>query len=875
MNIPDLALTLLTAPHVPPALLRATVRLAMALLRWQQAREDRRQAATPLTHPTPAGPVYLVDGYHGGVVFWDWLVLPGGGLWYLYNWPLCLQPALERALRDDRFRVTLDLDGWTYEDMAVRAPEAIRQMREALRLGRLEVVNGTYGQPLALSVSGESFIRQLFYGLEAIRQVLGAEVTVFYSQEPAYFPQLPQILRGFGFRGVILRTQWAAFGTDPACDAAVVRWRGPDGSTIPAVPRYTFQRYDRLRADHPGLPHMALAAGERADWEPESLAPFERAARERGIAHPLVTDLKDVNLPDAPLPHALALAATPNVRFVTPTEYFALAGAEGPTVTYTPDDIPGTLPWGLQAEELMRARVAAERALRVAERLDAVAYLLGRESQEEHLAEAWKHLCLAQHHDLHVCGPWHSRRHNSSMAEVGMEYAERARRAAGEVTQAALAHLAEGAGGNILVFNPSPWPRREYVEVPWNRIYPVLGRINPALQINPELRLVDDEGEVPCQWVSAGDGNWRVGFALDLPPLGYRCLRWVPDQAAVETEPFQNPWYRATVHPDGSLSLEVDGQPLITAGGYLTVWRDGAWYDSRSSVRRVEISEEGPVYCRYRIEGEIAGIPFCQTVTLYRALPRIDGRVVLDFGDGVYLGPQLEDDRPERAMSVQDEKKLCLAFGTPLSQAWCDSPFLVAQTGGERMVGLHGVGLADGDSAGVAFFHRGTPGYHLDRREGVLQNVLAWGPREWIYASDNSVTRGRSRYTALRGRQEYEYAILPYTPRRARFVLPRAALDFQLPCRWQMLRALSGRPAVPRSFLSVEPESVLATALFVHRGRVYLRLWNASGQEAVAAIRTPWVREWHPVDLRLRRDGAPLPSSGIPLPPWGIRTLEI
>ncbi len=292
-------------------------------------------------------------------------------------------------------------------------------------------------------------------------------------------------------------------------------------------------------------------------------------------------------------------------------------------MAYTPDDIPSTLPWGLQAEGLMRARVAAERALLTAERLDVVAFLLGRESQEEKLAQAWRDLCLAQHHDLHVCGPWHSRRHNCSMAEVGVEYAERARRAAEEMIRAALAHLAEGAGGDILVFNPSPWPRREYVEVPVNR------RINPALQI-----LVDDAGEVPCQWVPAGDGDWRVGFALDLPPLGYRCLRWVPDQTAMETEPFQNPWYRATVHPDGSFQLEVDGQPLITAGGYLTVWRDGAWYDSRSSVRRVEVSEEGPVLCRYRIEGEVASIPFRQTVTLYRTLPRIDGRVVLDFGDG-------------------------------------------------------------------------------------------------------------------------------------------------------------------------------------------------------------------------------------------------
>ncbi|MBC7228060.1 MAG: hypothetical protein H5T61_12670 [Thermoflexales bacterium] len=861
MPIPDLALTLLTSPRLPPVLLRTVVRLAVALLRWRQRRDERRQAAAPPNVPAPAGPLYLVDGYHGGVVFWDWLVLPDGGLWYLYNWPLCLQPALERALRDGRFRITLDLDGWTYEDMAARAPEAVRQMREALHLGRLEVVNGTYGQPLAGSVSGESFIRQLFYGLEAIGQALGAEVTVFYSQEPAYFPQLPQILRGFGFRGAVFRTQWAAFGTDPACDAAVVRWQSPDGSAIPTVPRYTFQHYDRLRADHPGLPNMALAAGERADWEPESLAPFEQAARERGIPHPLVTDLKDVNLPDAPLPRAPELAATPNVRFVTPTEYFALAGEEGPTVAYAPDDIPTTLPWGLQAEALLRARAAAESALLVAERLDAVAFLQGRESEEEKLAQAWRDLCLAQHHDLHVCGPWHSRRHGRSMAEVGVEYAERARRAAEEVSRAALAWLAEGAGGDVLVFNPSPWPRREYVEV-----------TVPGTALDARAVVFHDgEREIPAQVVASRGGALTVGLVADLPPLGYCGLERVDGRWTCQALP-EVPGTSLTVHPDGSLSLEADGRLLITAGGYLTVWRDGAWYDSRASVRRVERIEDGPVYTRYRIEGEITGIPFCQTVTLYRALPRIDGRVVLDFGaEGVYLGPQMEDDRPGRAMSVQDEKKLCIAFATPLRRAWCDSPFLVAPTGRENIVGLHGVGLGDEDGLGVAFLHRGMPGYHLDRREGVLRNVLAWGPREWVYASDNSVTRGHSRYTALRGRQAYEYAILPYGTRGAGFTWPRAALDFHLPCLSR--QGPAGHRSAPRSFLSVVPEAVLATALFVHRGRVYLRLWNASEREVTAAVSAEWAWEWALVDLRLRPDDGPLPLGGIPLPPWGIRTV--
>jgi len=858
----DLALALLASPWFPAVGRRAVIRMAAALLRWRQEREDRHQATRPSALPAPAGPLYLVDGYHGGVVFWDWLVLPDGGLWYLYNWPVCLQPALERARRDARIQITLDLDAFTYEDMARQDPAAIQQLRQVLQVGRLEVVNGTYAQPLVQSTSGESFVRQLWYGLDAISRVLDTRVTVFYSQEPACFPQLPQILRGFGFQGVVWRTQWAAFGTDPACDAPVVRWQGPDGSVIPAVPRYTFQRYDRLRATHPGLPHMALAAGERADWEPASLAPFEQSARERGITAPLVTDLKDPNLPDAPLPHAVALAATENVHFVTPTAYLRQAGAAGPLVTSTPDDIPSTLPWGLQGEMLIQARVAAESTLLVAERLDALAHLLGEASAVERLAGAWKHLCLAQHHDLHVCGPWHSRRHNCSMAGVGMAYAAQARQTAEEVTQAVLERLAREVDGDVLVCNPSFWPRRDYVEV----------QVTGAGSAPHDLALTDGEEEIPCQVVQVGGTAATLGFVLDLPGFGYRALRWITRPAAPGPASSSNLWHEATVHPDGSLSLAVEGRPLLTGGNYLTVWRDGVWHDSRQGVQRVELAEDGPVYRRYRITGEIAGVPFCQTLTLYRDLPRLDGSVLLDYGpDGVYLGPQMADDRPGQAMAIQDEKKLCLAFDSPLNRVWCDSPFLIAETHRERFIGLHWAGLEDERGIGVALLNRGTPGYHFDRRSGLLRNVLAWGPQEWIYASDDSITRGRSRYTALRGQQRYEYAIMPYL---RRLDAHRAALDWRLPCPGRITSgSRRGWPA-QATLLAVEPAGVLATALFVHHGRVYLRLWNGGDREITASVRGLNEAEVHPVNLQLTDEGPSL-SSGVTLRPWGVQTVAV
>lgn len=835
--------------YMPPVFLRALVRLAVALLRRRQERADRRQAVAPPAHPAPARPLYLVDGYHGGMVFWDWLLLPNGGLWDLYNWPLCVQPALERALVSPRFKVVLDFDAHTFEEMARRTPKAVALMHRLVERGQLEIVNGTYGQPLARSISGESFLRQLFYGLTVIRETLGVEVKVFYSQEPACFPQLPQLLNSFGFKAVVLRTQWGAFGTDPAEAAPVVRWQGPDGSIIPTIPRYPFQRYDRLRSSHPGLPNMALSAGDRPDWEPESLAPFAQAAYEWGIASPLVTDLKDVNMPDAPWARAVEAANMENVHFVTVSEYLARVEEDGPTVSYGLEDLPSTLPWGLQGEMLLKAQAEAESALLVAERLDAVAYALGTdEDNEEALDEAWKNMCLAQHHDLHVCGPWHSRRHGDSMAAVGCAYARAARRVAEEVGDAALRFLADRSPGDLFVFNPSPWPRRAYLEA-----------TIPCGLAAEEVALLDGEEVLPAQIVARTGGAWTVGAIADLPVLGYKTFRLIPGRLGAAEDRPPAP-FSVQFHEDGSLSLTVAGKPLITSGGFFTVWREGRWHDSRSRTCRLTRVADGPVFRRYRVEGEVAGVPFCQEITLYRALPYVHGRVTLDFGSGVYLGPQMADDHPDRAMAVQDEKKLCLALISPLEIACCDSPFLISQAHGDNLVGLGWVGL-EGDRLGVALLNRGTRGYHFDRERGILRNILAWGPEEWIYASDDSIRRGRSRYTALRGCHTFEYAFYPYT---SRLEAQQASFDFGLPCR-SVLKV--GRESVElppaASFLAVEPKEALIMALFRRGGCVYARLWNCADRETRALLRPA-------VEVA----AGMLPGGSFDLRPWGVQTVQ-
>ena len=220
---------------------------------------------------------------------------------------------------------------------------------------------------------------------------------------------------------------------------------------------------------------------------------------------------------------------------------------------------------------------------------------------------------------------------------------------------------------------------------------------------------------------------------------------------------------------------------------------------------------------------------------------------------------------------MDDARKLCLNFATSAQRAVVPSPFLLSESAGERLIGLPGLFLEDEGGGGLAFLNRGTPGYHLDRQAGVLRNVLAWGPREWLYASDDSLTYGRSRYLALRGRHAYEYAVAPCS---SRLEALRASLGYQLPCLAMAVEASPGPLPPVGSFLAVEPEGIVLTALFGQNGGTYARLWNPSAQEQQASLGSGGERlRLRPVTLDLREEGAP--ANAVTLRPWGIQTVLI
>jgi hypothetical protein len=821
-------------------------------MRLRIKRRDRLEAQREPLPPRDEEPrIWFADIYHGGVTFWDWILLPGGGLWWSVLWPLVTRTSVERLELYPEARTVLELDAHTYEELAERSPADVEALRSAIATGQLEIVNGTYGQPLAPTVGGEANLRHFFYGLAAIEGILGARVKSFVAGEPQFVPQLPQILSDCGIENLVFRTHWAPFGTDPEIDADVVRWRGPDGSEVRTVPRYSFMDYRLQKADHPGVQNAGLTGDDFEGWTSDDKEQFAAEAVRREIRRPLVTRLADPKPPESPFPSLVAAARSPGSRMVTVREYCELPRQDEPCVSYTIDDIPTTIPWGLAGEQLHRAQAAAETALLTAERLDAILQTMGAPSEEQRLDAAWKLLMRGQHHDLHLCAPWHSVRHDLSMGEIGCRFADEGREEAERVTRQALERLAERFGAKIsgrrafLLFNPSPWPRRELVEIPG---------ADGATEVS--LR----GARLKTQVTQSHDHEAAIAFVVNLPPLGVEVveLRAGTRDAATETEPIE-------VDPGVDI-IAREARMGSVGGGYMTVWSDGRL--ERSAVDRVLLEEEGPALRRYRVEGRIVDLPFVQWLTAIPALSRIDLTTEIDFGSGRHPGPQMADHCSELAYYIQDHRKLCLNFESEFSRAFCDSPFLLAEPTGSRVTAGSLLGLEQMGGSRVSIHHRGTPGWHLDRESGLAGNVLAWGPEQWLYASDDSITPGRSRYTAVRGVHRYQHRIaLP----ASRLEAIRLAHDFRLPVLAVEIRGTSGRRSAPWSFLEIEPDTVILTALFAREGKAHARLWNASDEPAdVSLIGGRTVDAG--VSLRLEEQ----PSCGWPwLRPWGIQTVRL
>ncbi len=740
-------------------------------------------------------------------------------------------------------KTCINLDARAYELMVKHFPEVTDRLKKYLAAGKLELIGGSYGQPMATTFSGESNIRQVVMGRVAIKQALGYDMTTFLEEEEFSHPQLPQILISAGYKYASLAQvdTWGRAGV-PTVELNSLNWKGKDGSTIPTTPKNALFRagldWKQLSAsdgyknlDKLGKP--LLMVWEEFGWEPHETPAYTWQA----------DYYKNISK-QAP------------VEYVTLKEYMDKYGHPTETRKFGMDDWSKSLTWGLGGDQVRIFQRKVEGELLAAERFDAIASSMGFPSHWKELDEAWKDLLASQSHDVGLCeySRWQQDRmapldriedkHNFTWGALGYNLADSAEGTATSVLESATSFLAgrvksSGEGRlAITVFNPSPWDRNDVVET--GRLYPLPAKVN-------DVSVVDQNGrDIPSQIVGSQrdkDGKLEmvnVAFNASAPSVGYSTyyLVFSPEiatsllQIDEKNLTMENEYIWIQIDPQiGAIRSLFDkrlGKEMIAQDGDMfPIYRAkpnqsfplrpniAADYDGNKTRAVLTWVKKGPVFATLKAhhvwdnttyETQVtlaAGKPYAEVVTrLLPMMPPKPDDSPPDIVGGYYLDfmPNFQPTTVLRDYAMAVEPTIHKEF--------------------------HALTFADleGKDSGLLVLHEGTQWFKIDEK-GVVSNLIM---REW--ESRFTGDYGWPRYA------EYRHALLPHAAITNADRL-RAANDFTQKLIVHVGKPANGTLPTARSFVSVEPGNVQLSELRKTALGFEMRLVETDGKEGAARVK--------------------------------------
>lgn len=389
-------------------------------------------------------PLYYTFGNHMHWVDMEWL-------WGYHVMPNSTRDMLHFC-RETGAKGNVNFDGIGYEKLAVEAPDALAELRDAIAQGQIEVVGSSYGQPYGLFHGGESNVRQRIFGVRTAIRLLGVRPRTFWEEEFDFFPQLPQMLNGVGFRYASLFFQWTWHTPEvPRENLPAIWWEGVDGTRLLTAPRSPLNLH-QWPEDFAGLLE----------------SPILHQMPVRGI----IQWLELMPSPDwmcrseLLLPQLKNLMADPRfeLKFVTLSEYLELAKEHAEPRRYTMDDVFHGMSLGKNGDYFRRLSRSGEENILAAESLSAMMGLFGRPYPHWdvyptwELEEAWRELLSAQHHDNDEC--------EGLCGHVGRYSYERSLSIVREIQDRAMRLLARrvsGKPGRVVACNPLGWDRKAAV----------------------------------------------------------------------------------------------------------------------------------------------------------------------------------------------------------------------------------------------------------------------------------------------------------------------------------------------------------------------------------------------------------------------------
>jgi hypothetical protein len=807
---------------------------------------------------------------------------------------LSVTDAMELADRPPHAKTCLNLDARAYEFMAEKFPEVAERLRRQLAAGKLELIGGTYGQPMGTTISGESNIRQMVVGREVIRKALGYEMVTFLEEEEFTHPQVPQLaaLAGYRYASLAQLDTWGRAGC-PRHEFNVVDWKGMDGTTIRCMPKNSLFGYSpdlKKLVDSPPFKKLQplgkplLFTWEEFGWEsPEQPAYLSAPSRYQ------------------------TLTEQQPVEFVTLKEYLDKHGS-GPkeVVTLRMDDWDKSLTWGLGGDQVRIMDRKVEGMLLAAEMFDALASTLGAPSQAHSLGEAWKHLLAAQSHDVGLCeySRWQGDRmapanrledfHNFTWGTIGYQHLDAAQQQAQPLLEASLKHIAARANANagprptltLTVFNPLGWSRTDLVTT--GRIYPIPGGTQQLCVRNRERQAVPYQVIRETQDATGNLEVAKMAFAAtDLPSAGYDTyyLDFLPQPApAVETAlrldqsslVMENEHLRVRLNPatGGVATLvhkptghemldDADGAfPRLTGRPNPNLSRKPnppAFFDTAKSKAQIDWLSKGPLQAELRARHSLPYLEFETRVSLAAGSPCVEVYVRI-----LCQVPPHSDAAPA---NIKEGYWLSLRPAFPITAVLRDFPLGIEETKNTTFHALTFVDLL-GKEGGLLVLHPGTQFFRRDER-GVVGNLVM---REW----ESHFTReyGWPIYA------EYRYRLMPHALGMTHSDRLRAASAFSRPPLCVVAPAGAGDLPLRKSFLEMTPAGVQLSALRRKPDAgIELRVVEVEGrrQDATLTLGFPAADAVETDLLGNKGADAPLKDGAIRIgvAPWKIRTFAL
>lgn len=839
---------------------------------------------------------------------------------------------LGMADRPPGVKTCINLDAHAYELIAERFPEIAAKLKTYLNQGKVELIGGTFAQPMGSYISGESNIRQLVYGKQAIRKALNHEIETFLEEEEFTHPQLPQLLVGTGFRYASLAQvdTWGKAGI-PILEMNVFQWRGKDGTEIPCIPKNSLFSYGiRNPSSVPELPKLQqLGKPLMINWAEFGWEPHDEPAY-------LVESEK-----------YRKLAGEYPIEFVTLKEYMEKHAINPKEAVYLNMDAwRKLLPWGIGGDQLRILDRKVEGILLAAERFDALAERLGAKPNERELQKAWKDVLTAQSHDVALCeySRWQSDRmapldrsedfHNFSWGVIGYNHLDAAEKRAGPILDSSLRHIsscvnsASGKHGDLAatVFNPSGWERSEVVLT--GRVYPrqkvkdivvrtASGQIMPSQMVRKET---DDQGHLLF-----ADVAFRAG---KVPAVGYDTyyLDFLPEASSPETTDLklreetlelENEYLKLRLGPThGAIAslvakgtaremLKGDESPFPVFHGHPNVEYPlrGAFIRGKYTAEEMKIPSEfnsvqsgmlrtsaeakqpgeGHGDWRQIQKSSIRWIekgPLRATVKAshYWPLLKFETYVTLHSGSPCVevtsrvlaeIPPALDKLGADRRFPTEIKEGYWLSFAPAFPVSSVLRDF---PFGIESTMhrGFHALTLVDllGDDAGLLLLHSGTQYFNRDE-QGVLSNLVM---REW--ESFFTGEYGWPRYA------EYRHRLLPHSAGFSHAQRLHASAEFTQKMAVVVSKPAEGRLPRSQSFVTLKPDGVQLSSLRSKpNSQLEMRIAEVEGHETATTVSLNLSLENVAETDLLGQGSRPVASAGnqfnCRIRPWKVQTFSI